>query len=67
MRIVSFDYHIYQEGACELSESNIVGHDRQVATPAECQAQCQNNADCAWFTHFETECYLLKECGQTEQ
>merc|ERR1712106_110878 len=56
----------FAEGACELSESNIVAHDRNVATPGECQTHCKNNGDCTWFTHFETECYLLNSCGQPE-
>ena len=60
-------YKSDQDATCELTEDNIIGHDRLTNTPAECQAQCIQNADCTWFTHFETECYLLRDCGHTEQ
>ena len=58
---------LYKEGACELSENNIVAHDRFTNTPQECQIKCKNNPDCSWFTHLDTQCYLLKDCGHQEQ
>jgi len=53
----------FEEAACELTENNIVGHDRFTNSPGECQAKCVNDAACMWFTHFDTQCYLLSECG----
>jgi len=56
----------FAEGACELSEDNILDHDRFTNTAGECQALCKANGLCKWFTHFDTQCYLLAECGTTE-
>merc|ERR1719430_2891373 len=53
------------EGACELSETNIVAIDRYTNSPGECQTMCKNEPQCSWFTHFSTQCYLLVECGQS--
>merc|ERR1719430_2508525 len=53
------------EGACELSETNIVAIDRYTNSPGECQTMCKNEPECSWFTHFSTQCYLLVECGQS--
>ena len=30
------------------------------------QTLCQQNPSCSWFTHFDSQCYLLRECGNTE-
>lgn len=49
-----------------MSQHNVVSHDRLTNSAAECQEKCRLSADCEWFTHFNTECYLLLECGQTE-
>ena len=88
----------FLEGACDLSENNILDHNRYTDTPAECQARekktrlsmfsvlvssaslstekvnctffqdlCSQNAQCHFFTHFSTQCYLLVECGDSEQ
>merc|ERR1711872_649586 len=56
----------FVEGACDLSEYNIIEHDRHTDTPKECQEQCRQNSQCSWFTHFATQCYLLVECGRSE-
>merc|ERR1711963_26226 len=56
----------FVEGACDLSEYNIIEHDRYTDTPRECQELCRQNPDCSWFTHFSTQCYLLVECGRSE-
>lgn len=56
----------FSEGACDLSENNIVGTDRHSDTPSKCQTLCQQNPSCSWFTHFDSQCYLLRECGNTE-
>ena len=76
---------VTQEGACELSEDNILSHDRFTDTADECQvmvhvsrvtrcnvgslvqAKCRTSAGCSWFTHLDTQCYLLRECGHQEQ
>merc|ERR1719500_1563623 len=55
----------FQEGACDLSEDNIIGHDRFTNTAAECQAKCRDNPSCSFFTHFSTQCYLLSQCGDS--
>merc|ERR1712013_374813 len=55
----------FLEGACDLSEDNIIGHDRFTPTAGECQAKCRENPTCTWFTHFDTQCYLLVECGDS--
>merc|ERR1711988_23665 len=57
---------VFVEGACDLSEYNIIEHDRHTDTPKECQGQCRLNSQCSWFTHFATQCYLLVECGRSE-
>merc|ERR1712088_869297 len=56
----------FVEGACDLSEYNIIEHNRYTNTPKECQEQCRQNSQCSWFTHFATQCYLLVECGRSE-
>merc|ERR1712130_699606 len=53
------------KGACDLSEMNILDHDRFVDSPGECQAMCRDMPLCNWFTHFSTQCYLLAECGDS--
>merc|ERR1712142_588971 len=55
----------FTEGACDLSEMNILDHDRFVDSPGECQAMCRDLSSCSWFTHFSTQCYLLAECGES--
>jgi len=55
----------FLEGACDLSEDNIVSHDRFTNTAAECQSKCKNASGCSWFTHFDTQCYLLSACGDS--
>merc|ERR1711892_1433086 len=55
----------FLEGACDLSEDNIVSHDRFTNTAAECQSKCKNVSGCSWFTHFDTQCYLLSACGDS--
>ena len=36
-------------------------------TPPEIrQEKCRLSAECEWFTHFDTQCYLLSECGHSE-
>merc|ERR1712012_571244 len=62
-RVVCGDF---VEGACDLSEYNIIEHNRYTDTPKECQEQCRQNPQCSWFTHFATQCYLLVECGRSE-
>jgi len=57
----------FLEGACDLSEDNIVGHDRYTDSPAKCQEKCREDSLCSWFTHFDTQCYLLAECGESAQ
>ena len=67
-----------QAGTCELNEDNIVTFDKvgpatchvsplvtwQVtSSPGACQAKCRGQAECHWFTHFDTFCYLLDHCG----
>ena len=42
-------------------------YERPVSSPGECQDACLLLPDCNWFTHFDTQCYLLAECGQTER
>merc|ERR1712198_387006 len=56
----------FLEGACDLSENNILDHNRYTDTPAECQDLCSQNSQCHFFTHFSTQCYLLAECGNSE-
>merc|ERR1712210_393116 len=56
----------FVEGACDLSEYNIIEHNRYTDTPRECQELCRQNSECSWFTHFSTQCYLLVECGRSE-
>merc|ERR1719187_72280 len=53
----------FTEGACQLSENNIVGHDRHTDSPKACQTLCIEESLCTWFTHFSTQCYLLAQCG----
>merc|ERR1711936_1559051 len=55
----------FLEGACDLSEDNIIGHDRFTPTAGECQDKCGQNPTCTWFTHFDTQCYLLAVCGDS--
>merc|ERR1712106_815592 len=62
---VDADCSYFEEAACELSENNIVGHDRFTNTAVECQAKCIGQSGCAWSTHFGTNCYLLTPCGTT--
>ena len=52
-----------QMGSCELTENNIVAHDRFTESPAACQVKCREEADCGWFTHYDTSCYMLDHCG----
>merc|ERR1712110_744705 len=56
----------FVEGACDLSEYNIIDHNRYTDTPEQCQELCRQNPECSWFTHFSTQCYLLVECGRSE-
>merc|ERR1712037_423244 len=56
----------FLEGACDLSENNILDHNRYTETPAQCQDLCSQNSQCHFFTHFSTQCYLLIECGDSE-
>jgi len=56
----------FQEGTCDLVENNIVGYDRFTNTPGECQSKCQSDSSCIWFTHFDTQCYLLADCGNIQ-
>merc|ERR1712123_260269 len=65
---LSQDCSVFQEGACPLSEEFIVGSDRFTDTPQACQDLCREVArsDCAFFTHFNTECYLLTTCDTVE-
>ena len=53
----------HQMGSCELTENNIVAHDRFTESPAACQVKCREEADCGWFTHYDTSCYMLDHCG----
>merc|ERR1711892_810964 len=66
--ILSQDCSVFQEGACPLSEEFIVGSDRFTDTPQACQDLCREvaHSDCAFFTHFNTECYLLSACDTIE-
>merc|ERR1712106_919226 len=65
---LSQDCSVFQEGACPLSEEFIVGSDRFTDTPQSCQDLCREvaHSDCAFFTHFNTECYLLTTCDTVE-
>merc|ERR1711892_626316 len=65
---LSQDCSVFQEGACPLSEEFIVGSDRFTDTPQACQDLCREvaHSDCAFFTHFNTECYLLTTCDTVE-
>eukprot|EP00091_Calanus_sinicus_P008644 TRINITY_DN2079_c0_g1_i2.p1 TRINITY_DN2079_c0_g1~~TRINITY_DN2079_c0_g1_i2.p1 ORF type:complete len:279 (+),score=79.62 TRINITY_DN2079_c0_g1_i2:74-838(+) len=64
----SQDCSLFQEGACPLAEEFIVGSDRFTETPQDCQNPCRetSHSDCAFFTHFNTECYLLTACDSVE-
>merc|ERR1719347_661194 len=57
----------FQEGACDITEYNTLGLDRHTASAAECQLHCINLVGCTWFTHFDTQCYLLSDCGEHVQ
>merc|ERR1711936_1239252 len=54
--------------ASALTEENIVGSDRFTDTPQDCQNICREagHSDCVFFTHFNTECYLLSACDTVE-
>merc|ERR1719219_396067 len=55
----------FSEGLCPLSEDNIIGSTS--APDAEsCQAACRNNAECNFFSHIGTQCFLLSSCVSTE-
>merc|ERR1712107_444791 len=54
----------FTSSACDLSESNIVDHNRFTNTPGECQDLCGEKDACNWFTHYNTQCYLLSYCGE---
>merc|ERR1719150_1696238 len=55
----------FSEGLCPLSEDNIIGS--TTAPDAEsCQAACRNNAECNFFSHIGTQCFLLSSCVSTE-
>ena len=54
------------EGACDLSENNMMGHTGHVPSPGECQAACRAEGQCSWFTHFGSQCYLLLQCGRND-
>jgi len=58
----------FQSGVCPLAEDNIVGMDRFSDTPQDCQDLCREFAhmDCNYFSHFNTECYLLSSCDTVE-
>merc|ERR1711936_465986 len=58
------DCNVFQEGACSLDESNIIGTANDVANAAECQAACkfEPSGSCNFFTFFDTGCYLLSSC-----
>merc|ERR1719402_68350 len=56
----------FEDVTCELSEHNIIDLDRHTPTPGECQVMCRETEECGWFTHFGTDCYLLRDCGVTE-
>merc|ERR1719290_924030 len=62
------DCSVFQEGACPLTEEFIVGSDRFTDTPQACQDLCREtgHSDCLFFTHFNTECYLLSACDTVE-
>jgi len=66
--VLGQDCGLFQEGACPLSEDNIVGSDRFSETAQDCQDLCREagHADCNFFTHFNTECYLLTSCDVVE-
>merc|ERR1712089_6305 len=52
----------FTEAACELTETNIVGHNMVTNTPGECQVLCKEEPRCTWFTQFANQCYLLYKC-----
>merc|ERR1711962_1069858 len=56
----------FTEAACELTETNIVGHNMVTNTPGECQDLCKEESRCTWFTHFANQCYLLYNCGNSD-
>jgi len=45
-----------------------VGSDRFTETPQGCQDLCRDlsHTDCKFFTHYDTECYLLSTCDVVE-
>ena len=53
-----------QVGSCELTENNILAHDRFTDSPAACQVLCRQEEGCHWFTHSESSCYMLDHCGE---
>ena len=53
----------FQQGSCELTENNIVAHDRFTPSPGACQVRCREEEGCQWFTHYDTSCYMLDHCG----
>jgi len=56
----------FTEAACELTETNIVGHNMVTNTPGECQVLCKEEPRCTWFTQFANQCYLLYKCGNSD-
>merc|ERR1719283_72919 len=66
--VLAQDCSVFQEGACPLTEEFIVGSDRFTDTPQGCQDLCREtgHSDCLFFTHFNTECYLLSACDAVE-
>jgi len=54
----------FQEGACPLTEGNIIQTVIPETSPSLCQDRCRSEISgrCTHFTHFEDQCYLLQNC-----
>merc|ERR1711874_164578 len=63
-KALSYSCSNFTEAACELTENNILAHDRFTDTPGACQELCRQEEGCTWFTHFENNCYMLDHCGE---
>merc|ERR1719430_3011409 len=64
----SQDCGVFQEGACPLSEDNILGSSDGVDNPADCQALCisEPSGNCNFFTSINGQCYLQQSCDSVQ-
>jgi len=57
----------FQEGSCPLDEYNIVDVSHNVASAGACQDLCTAAGEiCNFFTFFDGQCYLLKDCDNLQ-